>query len=164
MMLCEVRAHTVMLIYQQTYQNQFQKYEPEPFVEQDIGAVVVSEDGPLMAPWVNHRALQRSIGKVFYHAGFEDFQPSAMDAMTEIATEFMGKIGASLKHYHEQPQVDPTVPRFTFEEQVLHTLDENGMDLEALESYIRDDVERLSTKLGVVHERMKSHLADLLVS
>lgn len=153
-----------MLTDQQTYQNQFQKYEPEPFVEQDVGAVVVSEEGPLMAPWVNRAALQRSVGKIFYHAGFEDFQPSAMEAITDVATDFMAKVGASLKLYNEQPTTDPTMPRFTFEEQVLHTLDENGMDLEALESYIRDDVERLNTKLGVVHERMKSHLADLLVS
>lgn len=157
-------AHFFMLIYRQTYQNQFQKYEPAPFVEQDVGPVVVSEDGPLMAPWVNRMALQRSIGKVFYHAGFEDFQPSAMDAITDVAIDFMAKVGASLKLYNEQPQLDPAVPRFSFEEQVLHTLDENGQDLEALESYVRDDIERQTTKLGVVHERMKSHLADLLVS
>lgn len=117
-----------------------------------------------MAPWVNRAALQRSVGKIFYHAGFEDFQPSAMDAMTDVATDFIAKVGASLKLYNEQPRTDPAAPRYTFEEQVLHTLDENGMDLEAIESYIRDDVERQNTKLGVVHERMKSHLADLLVS
>lgn len=153
-----------ILTCKQTYQNQFQKYEPEPFVEHDVGAVVVSEEGPLMAPWVNRAALQRSVGKIFYHAGFEDFQPSAMETITDVATDFMAKVGASLKLYNEQPTTDPAAPRFTFEEQVLHTLDENGMDLEALESYIRDDVERLNTKLGVVHERMRSHLADLLVS
>jgi transcriptional activator SPT7 len=117
-----------------------------------------------MAPWVNRAALQRSVGKIFYHAGFEDFQPSAMEAMTDVATEFMAKIGASLKLYNELPTTDPTVERISFDEQVLHTLDDNGIDLESLETYIRDDVERLSTKLGVVHERMKSHLADLLVS
>jgi transcriptional activator SPT7 len=33
-----------------------------------------------------------------------------------------------------------------------------------LESYVRDDVERLGSKLGVMHNRMKEHLAELLVS
>ena len=46
---------------------------------------------------------------------------------------------------------------------ILHTLCENGTDIEGLDSYIRDDIERLSTKLNSIHERMRSHLADLLV-
>jgi transcriptional activator SPT7 len=53
-------------------------------------------------------------------------------------------------------------PRFTQEEAVLHSLHENGVDLESLEGYVKEDVERLSTKLSGMHDRMKSHLADLL--
>jgi len=45
---------------------------------------------------------------------------------------------------------------------VLHALNENGLDVESLESYVKDDVERLGVKLGVMHERMKAHLAELL--
>lgn len=126
--------------------------------------MVVSEDGPLMAPWVNRAALQKSIGRIFYHAGFEDFQPSAMDSVTDVTIEFMRKIGQTLKHYHERPTETEAVPVYTHEEELLHVLDENGMDIESLESYIRDDVERQTTKLTTMHERMKSHLADLLVS
>ena len=37
-----------------------------------------------------------------------------------------------------------------------------SLDVESLESYIRDDVDRISTKLGVVHERMKGHYSDML--
>jgi len=153
-----------MQIQAQTYQNQFQKYDPEPFVEADVGPVVVSEDGPLMAPWVCRHAFKRTVGKIFYHAGFEDFQPSALDAVTDVASEFFQKLTSNLKSYQEMPKVEVETSRFTFEEQVLHSLHENGMDLEALETYVKDDVERLGTKLGVVHERMKAHLADLLVS
>ena len=153
-----------MQIQAQTYQNQFQKYDPLPFVETDVGAVVVSEDGPLMAPWVCRSAFQKSIGKIFYHAGFEDFQPSALDTVTDVAGEYMRKLVEGLKGFNEQSQPEPEKPRFSFEEQILHTLHEAGLDLEALETYVKDDVERLGTKLGVVHERMKSHLADLLVS
>ncbi|GAB7363346.1 hypothetical protein MBLNU230_g3627t1 [Neophaeotheca triangularis] len=151
-----------MQIQAQTYQNQFQKYEPEPFAEKDVGPVVVSEDGPIMAPWVCRQAFQRTIGKVFYHAGFEDFQPSALDAVTDLAGEYFGKLTHTLKTYMEQPKLDAETPRFSREEQVLHTLHESGLDLEALETYVKDDVERFGTKLGVVHDRMKSHLTDLL--
>ncbi|KAH9819885.1 bromo domain [Teratosphaeria destructans] len=151
-----------MQLQGQTYQNQFQKYDPQPFAEQDIGPVVVSEDGPLAAPWVNRAALQRSIGKIFYHTGFEDFQPSALDTMTELAHEFMGKLVEGFKHYREQPRRDAKTLGFTFEEQALHALHSSGMDIEALESYVKDDIERVSSKLSVMHERMKAHLADLL--
>lgn len=53
-------------------------------------------------------------------------------------------------------------PRFTPEEVLLHTLDENGTSIASLETYAKDDVNRLGTKLGSIHDRMKSHLADLL--
>lgn len=117
-----------------------------------------------MSPWLNRAAFQRAVGKIFYHAGFEDFQPSALDTVTDLASTFMQRMMKTFKVYHEQPKKADRVVRFSFEEQCLHTLDENGMDIEALESYIRDDVERLGSKLGVMHERMKSHLADLFVS
>lgn len=47
---------------------------------------------------------------------------------------------------------------------LLHALYENGADVEALETYIRDDVERLGSRLNGIHERMKFHLTELLVS
>lgn len=148
----------------QTYQNQFQKYDPQPFVEQDIGAVAVSEDGPIMSPWVCRAAFQRAVGKIFYHAGFEDFQPSALDAVTDVASDFFGKLIRTFTLYNEAPKDDLDAHSFSAEEQVLHCLHKNGLDLESLETYVKDDVERLGSKLGIVHERMKAHLADLLVS
>ncbi|KAK3704491.1 Transcriptional activator spt7 [Vermiconidia calcicola] len=151
-----------MQIQAQTYQNQFSKYEPQPFVEQDVGAVVVSENGPLMAPWVCRHALQRSVGKIFYHAGFEDFQPSALETVTDLASEYFTKMVDAFKCFREQPKQDAGTSRFSFEEQILHSLHIHGLDVEGLETYVKDDVDRLNTKLGVVHDRMKSHLADLL--
>jgi transcriptional activator SPT7 len=157
------------------YSNQFQKYDPQPFIEADVEPIVVSDEGPFMAPHVCRAALQRSVGEIFYHAGYEDFQPSALDAVTDVAVNFMSGLVQTLGLYSESCKVktsknditrgEPAYQRrFTFEESLLHTLDENGVDLDALESYVTDDVDRLGTKLGVMHERMKSHLADLLVS
>ncbi|RKF71895.1 Transcriptional activator spt7 [Golovinomyces cichoracearum] len=161
-----------MQLQAQTYNNQFPKYEPEPFVEADIEPHVVSDDGPIMATWVCKTAMQRSIAKICYAAGFEELQPSALDVITDIAGDYFGKIVQTLGLYREVPKI-PVVgantisearfqERFTDEEVVLHTLSENGLEIETLESYVKDDVERLGLKLGVMHERMKAHLSDLL--
>lgn len=153
----------------QMYNNQFPKYEPEPFIETDIEPHVTSDDGPIMSSWVCRAAMQRSVAKLCYHAGFEELQPSALDVITDIAGDFFGKIVKTFGVYREAHKV-PAAPgtgskwqeRYSNEEVVLHSLGENGMDIEALESYVKDDVERLGTKLSVMHERMKAHLTDLL--
>ncbi|EAT80604.2 hypothetical protein SNOG_12192 [Parastagonospora nodorum SN15] len=164
-----------MQLQSQLYQNQFQRYEPQPFMETDIDPMVVSEEGALMAPMVCRAALQRSVGKIFYHAGFEEFQPSALDAVTDIAAKFFQNLVASLGIYRETPKMKSDVPitlpsgkmtnwapRFTQEEAVLHALHANGVDLETLETYVKDDVERLGTKLSGMHDRMRSYYAELL--
>ena len=156
----------------QMYNNQFPKYEPEPFIEADIEPHVTSDDGPIMATWVCKAALSRSVAKLCYHAGFEELQPSALDVITDIAGDFFTKLARSFNIYREAPKV-PTLgtraeagtrwqERFNNEEVALHALNENGFDVESLENYVKDDVERLGGKLGVMHERMKAHLADLL--
>ncbi|MBE7180066.1 MAG: hypothetical protein INR71_02465 [Terriglobus roseus] len=157
------------------YQNQFQKYNPLPLTEVDIQPHVVSDDGPMMAPWVCRAAMQRSVGKILYHAGFEEFQPSAIEAVTDLATDFFGRLVNGLTEYREEPKVfhkqaapaannSKWLPKYTKEEAILHALHSNGLDMEGLETYVRDDVDRLGSKLGVMHDRMKSHLAELLVS
>ncbi|KAK8156569.1 hypothetical protein IWX90DRAFT_99500 [Phyllosticta citrichinensis] len=161
-----------MQLQGQTYQNQFQKYDPQPFEEQDIEPVVVSDEGAIMSQWTCRAALQRSVAKIFYHAGFEEFQPSALDSVTDIASNFFTQITRTFNVYREAPKVkaEPVPvgdgpkwkPRFTNEETILHALRQNGVDLEALDQYVREDVERLGTRLGVMHERMKAHYSELL--
>ncbi|KAH8727220.1 transcriptional activator spt7 [Phaeosphaeriaceae sp. PMI808] len=164
-----------MQLQSQLYQNQFQRYEPQPFMETDIEPMVVSEEGALMAPLVCRAALQRSVGKIFYHAGFEEFQPSALDAVTDIAAKFFQNLVASLGVYRETPKMKSELPltlpngkttfwtpRFTQEEAILHSLHANGVDLETLETYVKEDVERLGTKLSGMYDRMRSYYAELL--
>jgi hypothetical protein len=144
-------------------------------MEADIQPTVTSEHGPIMAPMLCRATLQRSVGKIFYHAGFEEFQPSALDAVTDIAATFFQNLVASLGVYRETPKMKSDVPvnlpngeittwtpRFTQEEAVLLSLHANGVDLESLETYVKDDVERLGTKLGGMHDRMRSYYAELL--
>lgn len=146
-----------------------------PISEQDIEAHVVSDDGPVIAPVVCRAALQRSVAKIFYHTGYEEFQPSALDAVTDIAGDFFARLATGLCGYQEDikildQQASTTAghpvwkSKFTKEESILHALHSSGIEMEGLESYVKDDVERLGSKLGVMHERMKLHLAELLVS
>ncbi|KAH7029183.1 bromodomain-containing protein [Microdochium trichocladiopsis] len=161
-----------MQLQTQVYANQFPKYNPEPFVEVDVDPHVTSGDDLVMAPEVCRAAMQRSVAKIFYHAGFEELQPSALDTITDIATDYFGKIVGSFNAFSQVEMKDPSTdfakrgakaqPRCSGEEVVLHTLAENGYSVEALESYAKDEVERLGNKLGVIHERMKAHLSDLL--
>jgi transcriptional activator SPT7 len=164
-----------MQLQSQLYQNQFQRYEPQPFMEMDVSPMVVSEDGPPMADDVCRMALQRSVGKIFYHAGFEEFQPSALEAITDIAAKFVQNLASSLNIYKETPkmksdlpillpsgQTTSWTPRFTQEEAVLHALHANGVDLESLDTYVKEDVERLSHKLDGMRDRMRSYYAELL--
>lgn len=161
-----------MQIQSQVYANQFPKYEPEPFVEADIDPHFVAGDGPVMAPAVCRSAMKRSVAKIFYHAGFEELQPSALDVVTDIAGDYFEKLFRTFNVYREADKKDATgkwaergakcQPRYTQEEVILHALNESGHSLESIEGYAKDDVDRLGSKLGVIHERMKSHLADLL--
>ena len=127
-----------------------------------------------MAPWACRATLQRSVAKIFYHAGFEEFQPSALETITDVAGDVFGNLARIISTYREEPLevVESNKPnvdtkykhQFTREETILHSLDSIGLDVESLESYVKDDVERLGSKLSTMHERMKAHLTDLLVS
>lgn len=165
---CKLRLRYTHFVYEifiqntynfQFYNNQFQKYDPAEFVEQEPEDFIITEDGPIYADDTARAAFQRSIGKVFYHAGFEDFQESAMDAVTDIAADFFNKLTRTLMAYKE---ARTPYGSYAPDEILMHTLLENGIEIEALDSYVHDDCERLGSKLITINERMKGHLTDLL--
>lgn len=49
--------------------------------------------------------LQRCVGMMLYHAGFEDFQPSALETITDIAGDYFQKLVKTLGIYHDAPMV-----------------------------------------------------------
>ncbi|KAF9873534.1 hypothetical protein CkaCkLH20_08993 [Colletotrichum karsti] len=160
-----------MQIQTQLYNNQFPKSNYEAFVEQDAEPSFIADDGPVIAPETCQSALQRSVAKILYHTGFEELQPSAIDTLTSIASDYFEKLIHTFNVYREAEKKETVgvaaqssrfQPRFTPEEVILHTLDENGSDLFSLESYAKDEVDRLSSKLGGIQERMKLHLTELL--
>ena len=153
---CEFRI--MLLTTQRCIIISFREYNPQPFVEADIEPHVTSIDGAIMSPWVTRAALQRSVGKICYHTGFEELQPSALDVITDIAADYFAKIARTFNVYREAPRVHATgaaaetgakwQERFTDEEVMLHCLSENGLDIESLETYAKDENERLGTKVG----------------
>ncbi|KAF7560090.1 hypothetical protein G7046_g4060 [Stylonectria norvegica] len=158
-----------MQVQTQVYSNQFPKSNATPFMEQDIEPHFIADDGPVMAPDTCQSALRRSIAKILYCQGFEELQPSAMDTFTGVAADYFQKLIRTYTTYHEAEKKSVKTaegikfqPRYSAEEVILHTLDENGTDVGSLESYARDEVDRLNSKLGGLHERMKLHLTDLL--
>ncbi|KAG5928775.1 hypothetical protein E4U42_008030 [Claviceps africana] len=158
-----------MQVQSQVYTNQFPRSNTETFREQDIEPHFISDDGPVMAPETCQNALKRSVAKILYHTGFEEMQPSAIDTLTGIAADYFQKLVRTFNTYREaektcvQTAQGPVIrPRFTPEEVVLHTLDETGHDVATLDQYVKDDVDRLTSRLGILHERMKLHLTDLL--
>ena len=158
------------------YHGQFQKHDPAPLIEQDIEPHVMSDEGPVVSPLVSRTALQRSVGELCFHAGFEEFQPSALDAFTELAGEYFTKLAASLVGYSQAPKTAVQLPssdaagevqvtwkpRFSQEEMILHSLQDNGTDLDALDTYVSEDIDRAGSRTTIMHDRMKAHLADLL--
>lgn len=157
-------------------------------IEKDINAHVISDEGAVMSPYLCRAALQRSIASICFHAGYEDFQPSALEAFTDLASDYFVKIVRTLGIYMEAPKIDagatdtnatitgqnkaaittdgPTKrslkSRFTPEAQILHTLQENDADLDGITTYVGEDLARVSTKLVLHHDRVRDHLAELL--
>lgn len=136
----------------------------------------MSDEGPVVAPEVVRSSLAKSIAKLCFHAGFEDYQPSTLDAFTELAGDFFAKLATSLAGYLEAPKTAVQIPspsnsgkteivwkpRFSMEEIVLHSLQDRGCDLESLDAYVSEDIDRTGSRVSTMHERMKAHLADLL--
>ncbi|KAK4697398.1 transcriptional activator SPT7, partial [Lecanoromycetidae sp. Uapishka_2] len=154
----------------QMYQGQFQKHEAVPFVEQDAESHVISDEGPTMAPWVTRAALQRSTAKILVHAGFEEYQPAALEAFTDLTADYFTKLARTLNEYTQAPKVPVPSPdgeltfkeMFTNEEKILHALQVNGVDLDGLDSYVTEDVERAGSRITATHDRMKAFLAESL--
>jgi len=143
-----------------------------------------------MDSWICRAALRRSVGKLFYHAGFEEFQPSALDVVTDMAADYFSNLVHTITTYTETvpkvyqpiqststtststtttktqaltaPIPRPLKPRFTLEESVLHTLESGGHDLEALSYYTTEEIDRLTKKLEAQHTRTRDYLAELL--
>ncbi|OLL23440.1 Transcriptional activator spt7, partial [Neolecta irregularis DAH-3] len=89
-----------------------------------------------------------------------DFEPLALDAFAEITAEFFHKIASTIRLFSDNHK---TGTRYSMEQVLLLSLNRNGIpDLDVLESYVKDDIERYGCKLQDINKKMVMFLAALL--
>ncbi|EMR08800.1 hypothetical protein PNEG_02969 [Pneumocystis murina B123] len=101
--------------------------------------------------------LGKFVSTLLYHVGFEEYQSRALDVLVDIASSFLLKLGKTLKLYLENMS-DKSI-----EENLLHALYENGIsDISLFESYIKDGIDRYSTKLNDIQRRLQAYLNETI--
>lgn len=101
---------------------------------------------------------EKVVAKVLAHVGFEASQVNAFDTMTDVFGEIMMNFGKTLRMYMDR-QHEKMKP----EEMTLHTLLENGIeDVGDLESYIKDDIVRMSSKLGDLQKKLETAFQEIM--
>ncbi|KAG8920261.1 Transcriptional activator spt7 [Tulasnella sp. 417] len=84
------------------------------------------------------------------HAGFEGASKAALNVLTAAAADYMMNLGRTLRLY-----TDKHGQQMTPEEIILHTLFENGtMEVQELERYIKEDVERYGNKITELEKKL----------
>ncbi|KAL0955565.1 hypothetical protein HGRIS_001806 [Hohenbuehelia grisea] len=88
--------------------------------------------------------------KVLEHAGFQGTSEEALDVFTGVATEYLLNVGRTLRF-----MCDKYSHTMSPEEITLHALFESGVsEVQDLERYISDDVERYGTRLGDLEKKL----------
>ncbi|KAK9446970.1 uncharacterized protein V1518DRAFT_422592 [Limtongia smithiae] len=142
------------------YASQLRGYNPAKLVEQDIDAESRLPGHSDMSKEVAEACLQRSVAKLAMHTGYEDVEMLALEGLTALAGDFMQRLGRTLCLYMESTR---GARRYTMEDVILQTFFENGTyNLDDLETYVRDDIDRFGMKLKDMQERFSSSLADYL--
>lgn len=140
--------------------NQLDSYNPVEINETDldIESRLPNRDhyyGP-----TSSAALKRAVSKIAMHDGFEVTERGAIEALTEIAGDYLSKLGRTLVQLLDQAKVKGSG---SHESVVLAALEEQGIDgVGALDSYVRDDIERHGTKLQDLRRKLTSFMGDLL--
>ncbi|RKP09384.1 hypothetical protein THASP1DRAFT_28834 [Thamnocephalis sphaerospora] len=104
--------------------------------------------------------LERVSAKLAAHSGFECMTPEALCVLTESAADYFLNLGKCLRSY-----LDTYSKEMSYEEIILHTLHENGVDdTQVLESYVNEHVQRNSTKLKEVGRRLRNTHQELVAA
>lgn len=147
---------------QQAYmhQTQLKPYTPEDIVEPDLDMESRLPNRDKHNEEASRCALRRNIAKISMHTGFEDTELMAIDALTEVAADYMGKLGRSLKMWMESKEPSST---FTLEDIITNVLEEHGIEgVSSLDYYIQNDIERHNQRLVDQKKKLAVFVADLL--
>lgn len=120
-------------------------------IRSDVSCIEISQEA-------TQQMMQRTIVQLLTHAGFEAAQGGPLNVMTDLMAEYFTNIGKTVKTYCDAHSKDMTA-----EEILLHSLHENGVrQLEDLETYVMDDVEKYGHRLKDVSRRLESTYQELV--
>ncbi|WBW70874.1 SAGA complex bromodomain subunit Spt7 [Schizosaccharomyces osmophilus] len=106
---------------------------------------------------VAHGIIKKLCSVILFHAGFDSFHSEALNALTDVAADYMKNAGTLIDNYISNKQKDSK------EEIISQTLQELGVSgPETLVSYVFDDIKRYGIKLDEVHQRLHRHFVELL--
>lgn len=158
--LCS-KIELIRQMQQQVYMHstQFKSYEIQKINEKDLDVDSRLPNRDNFDKNASFSAFRRSIAKLAMHTGFEETETMAIEALTEIAAEFLSKLGRSVALWMESSQPD----ELTLEDILLTVLEESGIEGVAdLDTYVRDDIEKHSQRLLDHKKKLTTFLSDLL--
>uniref|UniRef100_A0A060T7R8 SAGA complex subunit Spt7 n=1 Tax=Blastobotrys adeninivorans TaxID=409370 RepID=A0A060T7R8_BLAAD len=134
-------------------------YHPEEINDTDLDIESRLPDRDPYNSEVAFAAMKRATAKVSMHAGFEVTESMASEALTEIACDYMTKLGSTLKLMMES---DPR-SNSSFEDLIVSSLEQNGIEsISSLDLYIRNDIEVYGNRLHELCRKLTAFLKDLL--
>lgn len=149
----------VRQMQQQQYLHPPQPYNPEQLLDIDLDIESRLPDRDKYDGPASLQAMKRAVSKMAMHSGFEVTELMAIDTLTEIAGEYISKFGKLLMLSTESPEFS----EMTSEETLTWALQEQGIEsLSSLDVYIREDVQRNTTRLRDLQKSLTVFLADLL--
>ncbi|EPB89608.1 hypothetical protein HMPREF1544_03540 [Mucor circinelloides 1006PhL] len=117
----------------------------------DFSSVEISQEA-------THQMMQRTVIQLLTHAGFEAAQSGPLNVITDLMAEYFTNLGKTVKTYCDTHGNDMMA-----EEILLHSLHENGVSqLEDLENYVTDDVEKYGHRLKDVSRRLEGTYQELV--
>lgn len=105
-----------------------------------------------------HSWLQRSICKLLLHSGFEGCRESTLNIVTDIAIQGLHNLGRTLKSYSDRCH-----NHMNSEEMIHHVLEENGLSVLSLDSYLHNDIIKYTKKCSDLHARLELKFKELLM-
>ncbi|KAF5103895.1 hypothetical protein D0Z03_000024 [Geotrichum reessii] len=147
---------------QQAYMHtaQLKPYHPDDILEPDLDVESRLPNRDRYDEEASRLALRRNVAKIAMHSGFEETEIMAVDALTEITADYIGKLGRSLKMWMETSEPSD---KFTMQDIVLNVLEENGIEnILSLEFYIKNDIERHHQRLVDQKKKLAIFVGDLL--
>lgn len=131
----------------------------EHLEERDLDSASALPTRDPFSQQVQFSTLKRSVCKVAMLTGFESTQPSAINALTQVAERYMGNLIKSLKLHSESTTANKLSPR----EILLASLVENGVGKpDDLHIFVDEKISKQLDRLRALRRKLSNFLKELL--